>query len=126
MRRSAAVTESDTDHDLLITLVETVKNNHQMVLGKFDDVKTDIMDIRTGSTYTLNDHEKRLRSLEKTSDEVNPVEFANMAREGFNFAKTAKEEQRKTVQRYSVAVAVAVALINMVISIVLGLWPIKH
>jgi hypothetical protein len=43
-----------TDHDLLITLHEQVRN-----------IGTDIKEIKDGTAITLSDHEKRLRTIER-------------------------------------------------------------
>lgn len=60
------------DHDILITLVETVKNNHAALLDKIAGVKEDVSEIKEGVNLKLADHEVRIKALEKLRDEVQP------------------------------------------------------
>lgn len=66
------------DHDLLITLVETVKNNHTAVLDKIADVKDDVADIKEGVNLRIADHEVRIKELEKIRDELQPYMLADL------------------------------------------------
>lgn len=61
-----------TDHDILITLVENVKNNHTTILDKIDGVKNDVSEIKENVSMKIADHEIRIRSLEKLRDEIKP------------------------------------------------------
>lgn len=60
------------DHDILITLVETVKNNHTALLDKIAGVKEDVSDIKETVNLRIADHELRIKALEKLRDEVQP------------------------------------------------------
>lgn len=60
------------DHDILITLVETVKNNQTALLDKIAGVKEDVSEIKEGVNLRIADHEARIKSLEKLRDEVQP------------------------------------------------------
>lgn len=60
------------DHDILITLVETVKNNHITVMDKIGDVKADVAELKDVVNLRIVDHEIRIKALEKLRDEVQP------------------------------------------------------
>lgn len=61
-----------SDHDILITLVESVKNNHATILDKIADVKDDVNEIKQGVNLRIADHELRIKALEKLRDELQP------------------------------------------------------
>lgn len=61
-----------TDHDILITLVESTKNNHTTVMDKISDVKADVIDLKNAINLKIADHEIRIKELEKLRDELQP------------------------------------------------------
>lgn len=69
-----------SDHDVLITLVETVKNQHTALLGKIEDVRNNVRQIRDvelrelkdGIHVKVADHEARIRTIEAEHERVNP------------------------------------------------------
>lgn len=75
-----------TDHDILITLVETVKNNHTNVMEKIEGVKndvritreTDLKEIKDGTQVRLAEHDVRIRTLEKLANDYKPEPLAGM------------------------------------------------
>jgi hypothetical protein len=60
------------DHDILITLVETVKNNHTALLDKISGVKSDVGEIKDNVNIQIANHELRLKSIEELHTRVNP------------------------------------------------------
>lgn len=56
---------NQSDHDILITLVETVNNNNTVVLEKISDVKEKVQEVNDGISSKVNDHEIRIKSIEK-------------------------------------------------------------
>lgn len=56
---------STSDHDLIITLVETVKNNNSVVLEKFSDIKMQIESVNLTIMPKVENHEKRIREIEQ-------------------------------------------------------------
>lgn len=60
------------DHDILITLVETVKNNHAAVLDKISGVKSDVGEIKDNVNIQIANHELRIKSMEDLHNRVNP------------------------------------------------------
>jgi hypothetical protein len=60
------------DHDILITLVETVKSNQAAVLDKINDVKDKVQEVNDGISTKVNDHEVRLKSIEEIIQLVQP------------------------------------------------------
>lgn len=111
---------------MLITLVETVRNNHITMLDKVEQVQKDVIDVKTGSNYTLSEHEQRIRSLEKTRDEVNPAEVARKAQEAFDFAKVTKDEQKQSQVRQTFFLGVIVVIINVVLWVITNIVGIGH
>ncbi len=67
-----------TDHDILITLVESVKNNHATILDKIADIKEDVAEIKAGINLRIADHEIRIKALEKMRDELRPHTMAEI------------------------------------------------
>lgn len=66
--------QESTDHDILITLVETVKNNNLTVLEKIDDVKQKVQEVNDGISMKVNDHDTRLKNIEKIVQLSTPEE----------------------------------------------------
>lgn len=60
------------DHDILITLVETVKNNHAALLDKISGVKADVGEIKDNVNVQIANHELRIKSIENIHNRVNP------------------------------------------------------
>jgi len=59
-----------SDHDILITLVETVNNNHKNISDKILDVKADIGSIRDGISAQISNHEIRIKMLEELTVKI--------------------------------------------------------
>lgn len=70
--RFITMTNQTPDHDILITLVESVKNNHTTVMDKIGDVKADVAELKDVVNLRIVDHEIRIKALEKLRDEVQP------------------------------------------------------
>lgn len=62
----------NTDHDILITLVETVKNNHVAMLDKISQLKQDIGEIKDNVNLQITNHELRIKALEGAHNKINP------------------------------------------------------
>lgn len=60
------------DHDILITLVETVKNNHVAMLDKIAQLKQDVSEIKDNVNLQITNHELRIKALEEVHNKVNP------------------------------------------------------
>lgn len=60
------------DHDILITLVETVKNNQTALLDKISGVKADVAEIKNNVNVQIANHELRIKSIEDLHTRVNP------------------------------------------------------
>lgn len=73
-------TQDLTDHDILITLVESTKNNHATLLDKMSDVKADVMDLKSMVNLKIADHEIRIKELEKLRDELQPHTLVEILR----------------------------------------------
>lgn len=69
-----------SDHDILITLVETVKNNHRNTSDKLEDVKNKIDEVKNGSNVQLANHEARISAMEALRDKVNPEQLGEVVK----------------------------------------------
>lgn len=59
------------DHDILITLVETVKNNHMALLDKISGVKADVGEIKDNVNVQIANHEMRIKAIEEVHNKIN-------------------------------------------------------
>lgn len=59
------------DHDILITLVETVKNNHTALLDKISGVKSDVGEIKDNVNIQIANHEIRIKAIEDVHNKIN-------------------------------------------------------
>lgn len=64
-------TKNTGDHDTLITLVGAVANIDQKFTEKFAELRTDIADLRSGTSAQIDNHEGRLTSLEVSKTRQN-------------------------------------------------------
>lgn len=64
-----------SDHDSIIRLIETVKNNHLSLSEKLDGVKTDVHTLKNDQTVKLVGLDTRVRALEELRDKLNPDEL---------------------------------------------------
>lgn len=60
------------DHDILITLVETVKNNHMALLDKISGVKADVAEIKDNVNVQIANHEVRIKAIEDVHNKISP------------------------------------------------------
>lgn len=95
--------QQQSDHDILITLVETVKNNHSTVLDKISDVKSKVQEVNDGISTRVADHDLRIRTIEKLLETTAPVE---------SLAELKKVVQWKKEFQFTWKVIVAVAAIT--------------
>ena len=58
------------DHDILITLVETVKNNHVALLDKISGVKADVGEIKDNVNIQIANHELRIKVIEELHNKI--------------------------------------------------------
>jgi hypothetical protein len=72
--KKAVMAENQSDHDILITLVATVRNNNVTVLEKIEDVKQKVQEVNDGVNAKVNDHELRIKALEHLVQLTNPEE----------------------------------------------------
>lgn len=72
---------TQSDHDILITLVATVDNNHKSMVEKMTDLKTDVVEIKDGSNREIAELKGRVVALEKITADVNLVKLAQLAKE---------------------------------------------
>ncbi len=57
---------NSSDHDLLITLTATI----DAFMKRYE---SDMVQLKDGYTAKINDHETRIKLIEKTSDQIDPL-----------------------------------------------------
>lgn len=76
----------NTDHDILITLVETVKNNHVAMLDKISQLKQDISEIKDNVNLQITNHELRIKAIEEVHNKVNTEAELKKLNEVYNWS----------------------------------------
>jgi translation elongation factor EF-Ts len=65
--------ETQSDHDIIITLVSSVKNLDSKFTDKFQDLKNDIKEIRDGTLNRLDNLEKEKANRQELTDIQNKI-----------------------------------------------------
>ena len=65
-----------TDHDILVTLVEAVKQNHNSVMTRIDSVKGDVKEIKDGTAAKLLELDMRIKVQEDLHLRLQPEKLA--------------------------------------------------
>ena len=68
--------EHTSDHDTLITLVETNKQQFGIIIDKIDNVKSDIANLKDGWTKEVAALNVRLEAIESLHNELQPRKLA--------------------------------------------------
>ena len=97
--------EKKSDHDILITLVETVRLQHQSLADKVDGVKIDVKNLRDidlkeikdGTQLKLLELEKRIKDLELLRDQLQPVTITKQVQENTDWIKTFRISYKATL-----------------------------
>lgn len=66
-----------TDHDILVTLVEAVKQNHNSVMTRIDSVKGDVKEIKDGTAAKLLELDMRIKAQEDQNLRLQPEKIAD-------------------------------------------------
>lgn len=114
-----------SDHDLLITLVTTVNEQHKSLLEKVEGVKQDIKEVKDVDLKELKNgtHEKivglelRVAALEKQRDETNYAEVVKTVRNNNEWISSFKISWKTTL----FIVSCATAAVTFVLSVLLQL-----
>lgn len=106
-----------SDHDLLITLVETVKNNNDNLLNKVQEVKEKVQEVNDGINFKVTDHENRIKTIEKLIQTVGPEEALKKLNEVFEWKKSFQ-----TIWKFVITIASIVgAIIGFLLATISGL-----
>lgn len=107
----------EKDHDILITLVETVKNNHAAILDKISGVKDDVAEIKEGVNLRIANHEIRIKELEKLRDELQPHVLVDLIRKNNQWINDFKLTWKVTLGISSSIAAIVGFIIATVIEV---------
>jgi hypothetical protein len=109
--------ERTSDHDILITLVETVKNNQFIVLEKIDDIKQKVQEVNDGISFTVKDHDLRIKTIERLVQITSPEESKKELEGLLEWKKQFQMTWRLTVG----SSAVVGGIIGFVLSLISGI-----
>lgn len=112
---------NSSDHDILITLVETVKNNHKTTLEKMDGIKVQVTDIKDGIHVQLSEHEQRIKDVEKLCNEISNINVLDQVRDNTSWINQYKTTY-KTIIGLSIFLSSAVSFILGIVASLLQLF----
>ncbi len=105
------------DHDLLVSMVATTSLNQAQVIEKINDLKSDIASIKDGVSVQIENHNLRIRAIEKIHDELNPEKISKLVYEHENFIS----DYKSTHKERNIIISGVIAVLGFMISI-LTLW----
>lgn len=114
-----------SDHDILITLVEAVKQQHLSISEKIDGLKQNIKDIKdvelkeikNGTHERLVALEIRVASIEKMRDETNYPEVVKTVRNNNEWISSFKISWKTTLFIVSTATAVVTFVLSFILQL---------
>ncbi len=114
-----------SDHDILITLVATVNEQHKSLLEKMEGVKQNIKDIKDVDLKEIKNgtHERivaleiRVASMEKLRDETNYPEVVKTVRNNNEWISSFKISWKTTLFIVSTATAVVTFILSFLLQL---------
>lgn len=114
-----------SDHDILITLTESVRQQHQNISEKIDGLKQNIKDIKDVDLKELKNgmHERivvlemKVASMEKLRDETNYSEIVKTVRANNDWIASFKVSWKTTLFIVSSATAVVTFILTLIIQL---------
>lgn len=117
MHKNTANLANSSDHDILITLVAQVSSNHATLLDKVANLQSDMVEIKSGSSATLTEHEMRIRAIENLQAELNLAALADTVHRDHSFLNDFRARWKQTM-----ALMVALGALLSFLTVNIPVW----
>jgi hypothetical protein len=112
--------EQQTDHDILITLVETNRQQFIIMTGKMDDIKVSMRELKNNTQEDVRKLDVRIAQVEELHNELQLRELAKQVKENSQWINNFKISYRIIL----IVAAAAGSLITFLLTTALNIGEI--